>query len=109
MSILIPFRDQPRLLRTCVDSVSATTLSHDVEFVLIDNGSTDPEVLTLMQHLDRRENVTVITDSRPFNWAELNNAGARAAHGEFLLFLNNDIEAREAGWLSALVGHAFSG
>ena len=97
VSILIPFRDQPRLLRTCVDSVNATTMSHDVEFVLIDNGSTDPEVLTLMEDLDRRANVTVITDPRPFNWAELNNAGAHAARSEFLLFLNNDIEARRRG------------
>ena len=35
VSILIPFRDEPRLLRTCVDSIAATTGSHaSVELVL---------------------------------------------------------------------------
>ena len=52
VSILIPFRDEPRLLRTCVDSIAATTGSHaNVELVLIDNGSTDPETLTLLDRL----------------------------------------------------------
>jgi len=106
VSILVPFRDEPRLLRTCVDSVTATTRSHDIELVLIDNGSSDPEVLTLLEHLDTRDDVRVISDPRPFNWAQLNNTGARIAGGDVLLFLNNDIEAHREGWLSALVGHA---
>lgn len=106
VSILVPFRDEPRLLRACVDSVTDTTEGHDVELVLIDNGSTDLEVLTLVDRLQTRADVTLISDSRPFNWAELNNAGARAARGEVLVFLNNDIEARRRGWLTALVGHA---
>ena len=56
-SILIPFRDEPRLLRTCVDSVMATTTDHDVEIVLIDNGSSDPETLTLIERLADRSDV----------------------------------------------------
>ena len=52
VSILIPFRDEPRLLRTCVDSIAATTAMHaSVELVLIDNGSSDPETLTLVEEL----------------------------------------------------------
>ena len=107
VSILIPFRDEPRLLRTCVDSIAATTGSHaNVELVLVDNGSTDPETLTLLDRLAERPGVRVLADPRPFNWAALNNAGAQTAQGDVLLFLNNDIEARQAGWLSALCAQA---
>jgi GT2 family glycosyltransferase len=106
ISILVPFRDEPRFLRTCVDSVVATTRSLDTELVLIDNGSTDLEVLTLLEDLERRSNVRIVSDPRPFNWAQLNNDAARAARGEVLLFLNNDIEARRDGWLDVLAGHA---
>ena len=106
VSVLVPFRDEARLLRTCVDSVTATKEPHDVEFVLIDNGSSDPEVLSLLERLDARTDVRILSDARPFNWAQLNNAGAEIAQGEVLLFLNNDIEAHRQGWLSALVGHA---
>ncbi len=107
VSILIPFRDEPRLLRTCVDSIAATTAMHaSVELVLIDNGSSDPETLTLVEELADQPDVRLLVDARPFNWAALNNAGAQAARGEVLLFLNNDIEARRPGWLSALCAQA---
>ncbi len=107
VSILIPFRDEPRFLRTCVDSIMATTAGHaSVELVLIDNGSSDPETLTLVERLGAHPDVCVLTDPSPFNWAALNNAGARAARGEVLLFLNNDIEAHQGGWLSALCAQA---
>lgn len=108
VSILIPFRDEPRLLRSCVDSIVATTRgTHaNVELVLIDNGSSDPETLTLVERLARDPDVGVLSDPRPFNWAGLNNAGARLARGDVLVFLNNDIEARRNGWLSALCAQA---
>ena len=105
VSILIPFRDEPQLLRTCVDSIAATTsVLSSVELVLIDNGSADPETLTLVERLADRPDVTVLVDPRPFNWAALNNAGARQARGDILLFMNNDIEAHQSGWLPALCG-----
>jgi GT2 family glycosyltransferase len=107
VSIVIPFRDAPRLLRTCVDSIVATTGMHSsVELVLIDNGSSDPETLTLMEKLCEGPDVRLLSDPRPFNWAALNNAGASEARGDILLFLNNDIEAHRSGWLSALCAQA---
>ena len=107
VSVLIPFRDEPRLLRTCVDSIAATSGEHKrVEFILIDNGSTDPETLTLMERLAEGPHIRVLSDPRPFNWAALNNAGAAVASGDVLLCLNNDIEARRNGWLSALCAQA---
>ena len=106
VSVIVPFRDQPRFLRTCVDSVRATVGDLSLELVLVDNGTTDPEALTLVERLAGQSGVHVLRDDRPFNWAQLNNAGAHAAGGDVLVFLNNDIEARRAGWLEALCGHA---
>ena len=106
VSIIVPFRDEPRFLRTCVDSVTATTKEEDVELVLVDNGSSDPEVLTLVDRLDARADVRIVSDPRPFNWAQLNNDAARRARGEVLVFLNNDIEAHRDGWLQALMAQA---
>ncbi len=106
VSILIPFRDEPRFLRTCVDSVTATTQGHDVELVLIDNGSSDAETMTLIDRLAARPDVRILRDARPFNWAGLNNAGAEVARGDVLVLLNNDIEAHRPGWLSALCAQA---
>jgi GT2 family glycosyltransferase len=106
VSIVIPFRDQPRYLRTCIDSIRATTADQRVELVLVDNGTTDPETCSLVERLASDDDVTVVHDDRPFNWAQLSNAGAEVSRGTVLLFLNNDIEARNPGWLSPLSAHA---
>ena len=77
-----------------------------VDFVLVDNGSVQPETQTLIECLARRDDVRVLPDDRPFNWSELNNAAADQASGDVLLFLNNDIEAQEPGWIDVLATQA---
>jgi GT2 family glycosyltransferase len=106
VSAIVPFRDGAAFLRACVDSVIATADDVDLELVLVDNGSVEPETLTLVERFATREDVTVVHDDRPFNWAALNNAATDAARGDVLLFLNNDIEARRPGWLGVLAAHA---
>ena len=106
VSVIIPFRDQPRFLRTCVDSVRATSGDVDCELLLVDNGSGEPETATLIEALGNLTEVRLLTDPRPFNWALLNNAAAQEARGDVLVFLNNDIEAHRAGWLGALCAQA---
>jgi len=102
VSVIVPFRDGARFLRTCVDSVTATAGEVDLQLVLVDNGSVDPETHTLVDRLAERTDVFVVHDPRVFNWAALNNGAAEAATGEVLVFLNNDIEADRPGWLEVL-------
>jgi GT2 family glycosyltransferase len=106
VSAIVPFRDGAAFLRTCTDSVTATTGDVDLQFVLVDNGSVEPETLSLLDRLDGRDDVTVLRDDRSFNWAALNNAAVDAARGDVLLFLNNDIEARHPGWMGVLAAQA---
>jgi len=106
VTVIVPFRDAAPLLRTCVDTVSTTAPGWALEWLLVDNGSTEPETATLLERLDRRPEVTVLADGRPFNWAALNNMAAAQATGELVLFLNNDIEAVRPGWLDALAVQA---
>jgi GT2 family glycosyltransferase len=105
-SIIIPFRDEPRFLRACVDSIDRTKRGIRPEYILVDNGSVQPETATLLERLDSRPDVLIVHDDRPFNWAALNNAAVTRANGEVLLFLNNDIEALSVGWLDALCAQA---
>lgn len=105
-SIVIPFRDQPRLLRACIDSIERSKGEIAAEYVLIDNASVQPETMTLLERLAGRDDVEILRDDRPFNWAALNNAGAARATGDVLVFLNNDIEALSQGWLDALCAQA---
>jgi GT2 family glycosyltransferase len=105
-SIIIPFRDEPQFLRSCLDSIERTRGRIEHEYLLVDNGSTQPETFTLLDRLHGIPDVHILTDGGPFNWARLNNAAARQATGDVLLFLNNDIEALASGWLDALCAQA---
>ena len=47
-----------------------------------------------------------IYEKSEFNFSKMCNTGARAASGQYLLFLNDDIEIRDGLWLQRMVGHA---
>lgn len=106
VSIVIPFRDEPAMLATCVNTMRREPGYDNFEFVLVDNNSELPETEALLDQLRMHDDVMVVRYPERFNWSAVNNFGARHATGELLLFSNNDIEAHKPGWLDALVGHA---
>jgi GT2 family glycosyltransferase len=106
VSVIVPFRDGATLLRACCDTVAATASGVDLELVLVDNGSCDPETISLVTRLSESPNVKVLRDDRAFNWAALNNAATALSTGDVLVFLNNDIECRRDGWLADMAAQA---
>lgn len=102
VSIVIPFRDQPELLRNCLRSLKATSYRNS-EIVLIDNGSTDPRTLRLLSRLAGRPRYRVVTAPGPFNFSRLCNLGAARADSDHLLFLNNDTEVISRQWLEEML------
>ncbi len=104
VSIIMPTRDKPDVLRACVESLERKTTWPRWELLIVDNGSADPRALELLETLGRRHRV--LRDPRPFNWSALNNAAAREARGEHLLFLNDDVEVLAPDWLESMIEHA---
>jgi len=106
ISILVPTRDQPELLAGCLRGIQETSYPGEIELILIDNGSVDPDALRLIASVHEQPAARVIRDDGPFNFSRLNNQAAAAATGEFLCFLNNDVEPVGPDWLTAMVHHA---
>lgn len=104
VSIVIPTRDRVDLLRACVSTIDERTSYSSRELVIVDNGSRDPAALAYLEEVGRRHRVLAYPHA--FNWSAINNFAVPRATGELLLFLNNDIEVIEGGWLEALVEHA---
>ena len=48
----------------------------------------------------------VLDNDEPFNWSKLNNLGC-LHKTEILLFLNNDIQAKDDGWLGAMLQQVY--
>ena len=108
VAIVIPTRNHAALLSTCIDSIrdKSDYPAEKLGFVIIDNGSDQPDALELLDRLAGEPRVTLIRDPSPFNYARLNNVAAAATQAEVLVFLNNDTEICDPHWLRALAGWA---
>ncbi|MFI5143130.1 MAG: glycosyltransferase family 2 protein, partial [Thermoanaerobaculales bacterium] len=104
VAVVIPTRDGVTHLRPCLDSLART--KGRIEIVIVDNGSTDPATLRFLADNESAGHIRVLRRPGPFNWAALNNCGARACESEVLAFLNDDVEALSEDWLEELSGWA---
>ncbi|MBK8834411.1 MAG: glycosyltransferase family 2 protein [Anaerolineae bacterium] len=101
VSIIIPSRDKSALLARCLESLVQRTQYPDFEIIVVDTGSVEPA--TRGVYAIWRDKVSIVTDDiQPFNYSRACNIGARAATGNLLLFLNNDTEVLEPGWLEEM-------
>ncbi|KQP75492.1 hypothetical protein ASF41_15665 [Methylobacterium sp. Leaf111] len=105
VSIIIPNRNRAGLLRTCTDGILDKTAYKNIELIIVDNASTEPDTLDLYEALTARS-ARIVPYDEPFNYSRACNLGASVARGEMLLFLNNDIEVVQADWLDHLVRQA---
>lgn len=103
--VVIPTRDGVARLRPCLASLARTR--GDLSVVVVDNGSRDPGTFAFLEQERSAGRMTLVRRPGPFNWSALNNSGARAAGGDVLAFLNDDIEALDAGWLEELLRWAW--
>jgi GT2 family glycosyltransferase len=96
-SIIVVSYNGRAWLEKCLGAAAAQLTPAD-ELIVVDNGSSDDSV-EFLRRVHPTVRVVPLTSNTGF--AAGNNAGARAARGELLAFLNNDA-APERGWLSAL-------
>ena len=105
ISIIIPTRDKPELLKNCIDSVKNTTSDLDIELVVVDNDSVEPETKTFLDEL-AAQGAVVLKYPGNFNYSAICNLAASNSSGKYLCFLNNDTEVISPTWLSSMVQHA---
>ena len=101
--MIIPTRDHLELLKCCVESLLNTDYP-DLEVIVIDNDSAEPDALAYLGQL-KNMNVKVIQHPGAFNFSAINNHAVQYAKGSLIGLINNDIEAIDPGWLKAMVRH----
>ena len=105
VSIVIPSKDNYAVYERCITSLVEKTLYKNYEIITIDNGSSD-ENKTKYRQLCDKTGAVYQYQKRDFNFSVMCNMGAESANGEFLLFLNDDMEIIDGSWLGIMVGQA---
>lgn len=104
VSILIPNKDQKETLDQCLKSIEEHTDYENYEIIIIENNSTEKETFEYYKQI-RNPKIRVIEWKDEFNYSAINNYGVRNAKGEYLLFLNNDIEVIHSDWLREMLSN----
>ena len=105
VSVVIPSKDHPEVLEKCLFSFRERTEYKNYEWIVVDNGST-PENKRRMEALQEEYGYLYLYEPMEFNFSAMCNLGAARARGEYLLFLNDDIEIIEKDWLRIMTGQA---
>lgn len=110
VSVVIPSKDHPEILYTCLESFVRITKYSNVEFIVVDNGSNEDNRKKYEEEIQKcigeKFSYTYIYEPMSFNFSKMCNIGARHARGQLILLLNDDMEIIEEGWLSRMVGQA---
>jgi O-antigen biosynthesis protein len=104
VTVVVPTRDRRDLFEPCLDSVLAHPGPHDVQVLVVDNGSCEADSLQRLADYVATGRVRVLRDDRPFDYAALMNAAVAAAATEFVVLLNNDTAVIAPDWLDQMLG-----
>ncbi|WP_445146031.1 glycosyltransferase family 2 protein [Dyella sp. Tek66A03] len=97
-SIIVPVFNKVDYTLTCLAALAACRDASSYEVIVVDDGSSDDTSV----RVPAIEGVRYIRNSSNQGFIGSCNRGAAQAHGEYLVFLNNDT-AVQPGWLDALL------
>jgi O-antigen biosynthesis protein len=104
LSVIIPSRDSYTLISRILNDLFERTDYPNFEVIVIDNGTSDEQVLSLYQQLAlSKPNFSCFMEKEDFNFSRAVNRGISQAKGEHFLLLNNDVEVIEPLWLKEMV------
>ena len=103
VSIIIPTCAARGLVKKCIETIRGLTKYRNYEIICIEN---IPDAQKEWRDWLKANADQVIETTEAFNWSRFNNIAVAAARGEFLLFLNDDIEIIDPEWLNVLLESA---
>lgn len=122
ISVVIPNKDHTADLDKAITSLAAGNYKN-LEFIIVENNSDQEETWNYYEALKKRfpeelpadfvdsasvlpqPVVKVVKWDGPFNYSAINNYGVQFTHGQYLLFLNNDIEEIDPDSIDEMIGY----
>lgn len=91
ISYIIPCYNIEKYLPKCMESLSWQRIDNGagVEFVLVNDGSTD-NTLSLLREFEKKESRAVVIDQQNKGVSAARNAGLKVAKGKYVFFIDSD-------------------
>jgi len=105
VSVIIPSKDHPEILRRCIRSLREKTLYDNYEIIVIDNGSRE-ENKAVIEKMAETERFYYHYEAMEFNFSRMCNIGVSLSKGSYILLLNDDMGILEPEWMSRMLGQA---
>ncbi|WP_164901745.1 glycosyltransferase family 2 protein [Neorhizobium lilium] len=103
VSVIIPTRDRADLLSACLDGLLKRTRFDELDVIVIDNESAEPETHALFAKYEGQGLVNRVPLPGSFNFSRACNLGVAHARHDLVLLLNNDVEPINPEWLDQMV------
>lgn len=105
VSVVIPTKDHIDDLEKCLKSLDEVSTYANIEYIVVENNSEKEETFEYYKKIEAENpRVKVVYwKEKGFNYPSINNLGVEYAKGDYLLFLNNDTEIRNADCIKELV------
>lgn len=104
VSIIIPNKDSIEYLSVLIDSIIEKTTYKNYEIIIVENNSIDNNTFLYYNQIQEKyDNIKVVTWENEFNYSAINNFGVTFAHGDYYLFLNNDMKVISAKWIEEML------
>ena len=104
ISVIITNKDHTDDLELCLFSMTRKSTYRNYEILIVENNSEKEETFEYYRKLpDRYPKARVLTWEKEFNYSAINNFAAKEAKGEYLLFLNNDVEILTPDWMEEML------
>lgn len=101
VSILIPNKDNVKILKTCLDSIWNKTSYSNYEIVIVENNSEEEQTFAYYEEI--KDRVNIVTWVGGWNYAAINNFGYKYTTGEYILLLNSDTEVINPAWIEEML------
>ena len=108
VSIIIPFKDKPELLKMSIESLLNKSTYQNYEIIGVSNNSKEKATFDEMKRLEALDGrVRFYEYNEPFNYSAINNyAVNNFTQGEHIVLMNNDIEIITPNWIEELLMHS---
>ena len=109
ITIIIPNRNAPNLIKKCLKSIQATVDCKKIKIIIIDDNSSNPQTFKIYSAFNKNifNSFEVINFKRKveeFNYSNLINRASSYVKTKYFIQLNNDIQAIHAGWIEQMQG-----